>query len=356
MVGDILKKARLAKGMTQREVAEKAYISERLYSKIETGSRRLTIGNLARVCHVLDLSVDEVGELTEPQFFGKRDSKRINSNGKKINWELTTKLWDILWYEFGGMELLSQATQYTYKQIIEKLTCKRHLELEDLVFMSDLYGCKLDDLIIYEGPNNPEQLRRLQYEQAWSEMPGESCLDDIKNLQENALDDLRNIPMDEFEAFMYIPLMEIKDFGVLTLHLVSDLIGSFLVNSKKDFYSCLKEAYEKIPDSPAKRYADHYRDEFIRNKATTVFEYLKFPDDWKFEDVEELDGNEEDYEWDCEADKEMDSHCTKGSELDHTYADWDYDNPDYEEYRRRVYEWQEMLCAIQELIDHWNRK
>lgn len=56
-IGELLKARRLALGMTQREVAEKAKMQSNSIIHIEKGRRGISVQMLERLCKVLELKI-----------------------------------------------------------------------------------------------------------------------------------------------------------------------------------------------------------------------------------------------------------------------------------------------------------
>lgn len=56
-IGELLKDRRLALGMTQREVAEKAKMQSNSIIHIEKGRRGISVQLLERLCKVLELKI-----------------------------------------------------------------------------------------------------------------------------------------------------------------------------------------------------------------------------------------------------------------------------------------------------------
>lgn len=56
-IGELLKARRLALGMTQREVAEKAKMQSNSIINIEKGRRGISVQLLERLCKVLELKI-----------------------------------------------------------------------------------------------------------------------------------------------------------------------------------------------------------------------------------------------------------------------------------------------------------
>lgn len=60
LIGERLKKARLAKGLTQENLAESLNISIAYLSRIETGTTKVNLRRLDEICKILDVSESEI--------------------------------------------------------------------------------------------------------------------------------------------------------------------------------------------------------------------------------------------------------------------------------------------------------
>ena len=60
LIGERLKKARLAKGLTQENLAESLNISIAYLSRIETGTTKVNLKRLSEICKLLDISESEI--------------------------------------------------------------------------------------------------------------------------------------------------------------------------------------------------------------------------------------------------------------------------------------------------------
>ena len=69
MLGNRLRKCRLAAGMTQQQLADKLNLSNKTISKWESGNGSPDISNLPVLAETLGISVDELlkGELNKPE-------------------------------------------------------------------------------------------------------------------------------------------------------------------------------------------------------------------------------------------------------------------------------------------------
>lgn len=65
---EIIKKFRILRGLTQKEVAEKLGMTHSGYSKYERGERKMDILKYAQICSILDAPRD-LGEIDEEHIF-----------------------------------------------------------------------------------------------------------------------------------------------------------------------------------------------------------------------------------------------------------------------------------------------
>lgn len=57
-VGQRLKKSRLGKGLTQKQVAEKLYMTQQQYSRFENGIFELNYSQIIFLCELFEISAD----------------------------------------------------------------------------------------------------------------------------------------------------------------------------------------------------------------------------------------------------------------------------------------------------------
>lgn len=60
IIGERLKRARLAKGLTQEKLAEKMDVSVAFLSRVECGSTHLNLNRLGQLCALLDISEGKI--------------------------------------------------------------------------------------------------------------------------------------------------------------------------------------------------------------------------------------------------------------------------------------------------------
>ena len=58
MIGDVIKKARIKKNMTQQEIANKADVSRAYYADVERGRYTLSLKLLAKLGSILDINLN----------------------------------------------------------------------------------------------------------------------------------------------------------------------------------------------------------------------------------------------------------------------------------------------------------
>ncbi|QQR75096.1 MAG: helix-turn-helix transcriptional regulator [Holophagales bacterium] len=64
-LGDLLRAARIAAGLRQADLAERLGLPQSFVSKYEAGERRLTFGEVSRICSVLEVDLTELGHKLE---------------------------------------------------------------------------------------------------------------------------------------------------------------------------------------------------------------------------------------------------------------------------------------------------
>ena len=63
IVGNNLKYARKAKGLTQKQVADKFFMTQQQYSRFETGKFELNYQQIADLCSFLDITPNDLFEI-----------------------------------------------------------------------------------------------------------------------------------------------------------------------------------------------------------------------------------------------------------------------------------------------------
>ena len=100
-IGKFISDKRKEKGITQSELAEKLYITDRAISKWENGVCLPDASNIVELCKILDITVNDLfsGEVVDMKDYNKRSDelllemkKREEMNNKK----LITSMWILL--------------------------------------------------------------------------------------------------------------------------------------------------------------------------------------------------------------------------------------------------------------------
>lgn len=60
IIGERLKKARLSKGFTQEQLAEKLDVSVAFLSRAERGNVKINLSRITQICNILDVSISNI--------------------------------------------------------------------------------------------------------------------------------------------------------------------------------------------------------------------------------------------------------------------------------------------------------
>ena len=115
-----IKKHRELKNYTQEYLAQRLNISQNAYSKIETGSVKLTIDRLISICSVLELPVIEMFTCDE-NLFPSNDSKfeKLNKHIENVNYcniKLLNKTIQMLAEQIDYLKSENKRIHELYKQ------------------------------------------------------------------------------------------------------------------------------------------------------------------------------------------------------------------------------------------------
>ena len=148
------------------------------------------------------------------------------------------------------------------RAVQEKLNSEKKVELSisELAILSRYLQCDIDDLIIFEGDNSINiPLSTKEKQTLGIDTSPEDVINTIKmNEQIDFKYQIKNI----YEFLLYLPLMDESILKDIVFRCVGNL------NTQRDYVKKqLNYLYKKIPDSPAKTYADFYRDNVLRFKG-----------------------------------------------------------------------------------------
>lgn len=185
---------------------------------------------------------------------------------RSINWGMTAVKITELLNRKATTTVLSEFFQETDRTMRNKLSGKR-IDVETLAGIASLLGCSMDDLLDFDT-EDCQQLERLKEERdaedgrKWR-LSGDGTVEALAH---------------HVEANMGLPIRSLREF-ILYLHLypqcwLSDFlwrVSNRLGVVDTDYFNYqLKQLYEHIEDSPAKKYADEYRDNVLR--ANVMYE------------------------------------------------------------------------------------
>lgn len=117
-IGKFIAEARKAKGLTQEELAEKLYVTNRAVSKWERGLSLPDAGKMLDLCNILSINVNELlnGERIDMKDYNKKTEELLVEMAKKEeakNKKLMTDMWVMListFIFFIGIVLLATNT------------------------------------------------------------------------------------------------------------------------------------------------------------------------------------------------------------------------------------------------------
>lgn len=190
--------------------------------------------------------------------------------GRPINWNLTKC--NII----DRLSMMATKDAIAEAMALTDLTLSRHLAgkgltIDELVTFSILTGCTIEDLLVFED----DKYYSLEKDTA----PGtfyhtnnqeveHTTEEDIKEHFRFMQDKQKTYEIRDLKEFLlYLPFMEQSDVIDLCYR-----VHSYLHDDKMSHYIMekLNYVYREIPDSPAKQFADWYRDNELRSKG---FEY-----------------------------------------------------------------------------------
>ena len=148
---------------------------------------------------------------------------------------------------------------------------KTELNISELASLSRYLRCEIEDLIIFEGDSSINVPLSKKDLYGYNEDTSPDSVNHNVRFFEKF--DSECQIKDIYEFLLYLPLVEEYELKNVVYRSVTNL------NLNRDYVkiqlSCL---YESIPDSPAKQYADLYRDNILRLKGPPAVK--EFSDDY----------------------------------------------------------------------------
>lgn len=79
-----MKEIRLSRKLTQKEVADKLFISQSTYNRIEIGSVSLTFDNAIKLTEIFNCSLNDIAGIKEDLNITRSDFEKIKNATKQI--------------------------------------------------------------------------------------------------------------------------------------------------------------------------------------------------------------------------------------------------------------------------------
>lgn len=157
------------------------------------------------------------------------------------------------------------------RQVQNKLTGKA-MSVEELCLFASLFGCSIDDLLVFKHDEFVEPERRTVTKRQKMDLP---TIVEISNTIDFNANYARNCEIQNLaEFFLYLPLIPEE-----VLHDVFfRCIGNLTQFDRHYFIKQMNYLYRRLPNIPAKDYADSYRDNVLRVKGDGDLQYA--PDEY----------------------------------------------------------------------------
>lgn len=182
-----------------------------------------------------------------------------------VDWSKTIENIGFMLYDRTHKKNLSDAFNLDERQVQRKLSgsTKKGLTISELLMLADYLGCELMDLVVMEedtyvmpNPNWDKNWRTAKVHDKSAEEVNDS-LQISKEIKDSYA--IRNL----YELLLYIPLIEDERLRDVVCRCYDNLE----CNSRHYVMSQMSYLHKRIPDSPAKRDADAYRDNVLRVKG-----------------------------------------------------------------------------------------
>lgn len=186
--------------------------------------------------------------------------------GRKVNWKLTGARIKYLMNSGITSEILGEGLFHIDKRSMYNKFAGKGLTVDELLIFADLLSCDIDDLLVYENEEEYEQLNLINTKENILIDDGSCSAEMIKDHYDfhSAVNSQRPIWTKQ-ELILYLPFMLLNP--KIILHMCQKLHSNLLISDQYYFYSQLEYAYKQIPASPAKEFADCYRDNILRKKC-----------------------------------------------------------------------------------------
>ena len=157
------------------------------------------------------------------------------------------------------------------RQVQNKLTGKE-LSVEELALFASLFGCSIDDLIVFKHYKFIEPERHMVTKREKLDL---STIVSIGNTIDFHAHHTRNCEIQNLAEFLlYLPLMPEEVLKDVCFRCV----GNWNSFHRYYFIKQMNYLYSRLPNIPAKEYADSYRDHVLRVKGNGELQFV--PDEY----------------------------------------------------------------------------
>ena len=200
--------------------------------------------------------------------------------GRKVDWKLTGARIKFLMQGIATSEALGEGLFYTIRRNIDYMFSGKRISVDNLLIFADLLSCDIDDLLVYENEVGYEQLNLIDTKKTILTKDGAYNVERIKEGYDisSTINSQRPIWTKQ-EFILYLPFM-LMDPKII-LDICQRLHNNLLISDQYYFYNQLEYAYKQIPASPAKEFADCYRDHILRKKCVDFEIYPQGTDEEK---------------------------------------------------------------------------
>ncbi len=177
-----------------------------------------------------------------------------------VDWEKTTTNIKNKLHGSVRIKTFSKALYLSEEAVYAKLRGGK-LTIEELHIFATYLGCSIEDLLVFTDDKFVEQELEIIPARTDEEFPSAEEVSDTISLFSNVYEkyEIRNLQ----EFFLYLPLMEINNVKDVAFRLCDNLH----VELRHYLFEKLNYLYKSIPETPAKKYADQYRNEVLRTKG-----------------------------------------------------------------------------------------
>ena len=184
-----------------------------------------------------------------------------------VNWEKTCLNIKNRLSSLTHMKNMAPIMCLSERQIQHKLS-GQHLSVEELYIFASFLKCSIEELLIFEDDEFiiPERYPATTQSLLEYSSPTEIAEHINFNAQKKSNYDIQNLK----EFFLYLPLMNSDILNDVAFR----CYGNLSYHNNDYFYIQMQCLYRSIPDTPAKQFADSYKNDVLRKKGDPESRYL----------------------------------------------------------------------------------